>query len=809
MRAITDLKTRHFKGGAKPFLDVVHLKSGEYSSVQNMRPTHPGLEARKGQRRLHTTADGTNAVMSLFQFVKGRRTERHFLAQMSDGDVLDATANPPAVTEGAFGSEIFDGTSTGQVPASYATLNDMLVYANGSDYHQIYSGQQYPVAGFHFVQMAGAIPLVVEVGKDFTQQVTDGLTTTYAEIDSMGDLATDYDAIFIMTDTPADAFNFTIGNANGTESVAQLHYYDGTAWQAVSGFSDGTSASSKTFAQSGTMSFTMPTTIVDHYMFGKSGFWYRLSLSSGDLDSDTTITEVTYETDFRPIRNVWDGVTPYIIEAQLYDTSAGTYSTFGGSSVDISAAAADDILYISSPDPIWGIYIDVGDTPNTTSSTTIAHVYYWSGSAWVEVTDRADGTAGFSQSGFVTWDRLAAGVEQPMMFEGTHYFAYWYKITWDKIISDSPNIGIQTLPWFDVTELGKSMTCCSWKDRMVYSFTLWPQYLYVGAQHQPQVLNGDDFGILVAGDGRAHRIVAMRKFHNELMVWQEEKGSIGGTLTLFEGYSPATFGKLVLSSTLGLLNNNSVAIVDGVFTSTKTDETIKTLAFCLSRLGVYISDGRTCSMISDDIQDYFDPTKSVCIRRGYEDKCWLSYDSTFNGIRVGLVSGSSATVCNVFLFYDLVDKEWSVDSLAQAISCAAEVEAASGDVQVLQVGGGTGDGFVYQLNYGTDDITTAVDAHVQVELDAKGYQFNLDEMIVRCTAQSAGSFTLTPYKNGVAGTAKTLEQTVALASETFRRHRFRLNITGTHIGFRLRHNTAGEAFKLLDWGAALNVYEDQ
>jgi hypothetical protein len=808
MKAITDLRTKHFKGGAKPFLDVVHLKSGEYSSVQNMRPTHPGLEARKGQRALHSTADGTNAVMSLFQFVKGRRTERHFLAQMSDGDLLDATANPPTVTVGAFGSEVFDGAS-GQVPASYATLNDMLVYANGADYHQIYSGQQYPIGGFHFVQMAGAIPLVVEVGKDFTAQVTDGLTTTFAEIDSMGDLATDYDAIFIMTDTPADTFNITIGNANGTESALQVHFYDGAAWTAASSVSDGTSASSKAFAQSGAITFTMPTTIVDHYMFGKTGYWYRISLSSGDLDSDTTITEVTYETDFRPIRNVWDGITPYIIEAQLYDTSASTYSTFGGSSVDISSAALDDILYVSSADPLWGLYIDVGDTPNSTASTTISHVYYWSGTAWVEVTDRADGTSGFHQSGFLTWDRLGAGVEQPLMFEGTHYFAYWYKITWDTAISDTPNIGIQGLPWFDVTELGKSMTCCSWKDRMVYSFTLYPQYLYVSAQHQPQVLNGDDFGILVAGDGRAHKIVAMRKFHNELMVWQEELGSIGGTLTLFEGYSPSTFGKLVLSSTLGLLNNNAVAIVDGVFTSTKTDETIKTLAFCLSRLGVYISDGRTCSMISDDIQDYFDPTKSVCIRRGYESKCWLSYDSTYNGIRVGLVSGSSATVCNVFLFYDLVDKEWSVDSLAQALGCATEVEAASGDVQVLQVGGGTGDGTVYQLNYGNDDISTAVDAHVQVELDAKGYQFNLDEMIVRCTSQTAGSFTLTPYKNGVAGTAKTLEQTAALTSEVYRRHRFRLNVTGTHIGFRLRHNTAGEPFKLLDWGAALNVYEDQ
>jgi hypothetical protein len=116
----------------------------------------------------------------------------------------------------------------------------------------------------------------------------------------------------------------------------------------------------------------------------------------------------------------------------------------------------------------------------------------------------------------------------------------------------------------------------------------------------------------------------MRRFHNELMVWQEELGVEGGCITLFEGYSPVTFGKLVLSSKIGSMNAKCVAVVDGVLQATKTDESIKTLAFSLSRYGVCVCDGMTVSIVSDDIQNYFDPTKPECIRYGYEKEMWLS-----------------------------------------------------------------------------------------------------------------------------------------------------------------------------------------
>jgi hypothetical protein len=305
------------------------------------------------------------------------------------------------------------------------------------------------------------------------------------------------------------------------------------------------------------------------------------------------------------------------------------------------------------------------------------------------------------------------------------------------------------MPYFDISEYGKGLMNMVWKGRGMYVFDRFPSWLIVTAKNQPMVLNGDDSTILEAGDGRSNRIVCQKKFHNEHMCWQEEKGIDGGCLTLFEGYSPQTFGKLVLSNKVGTFNANTAVVVDGVLSSTVTDEEPKTMAYFLSHYGVMASNGKDPWVISDRIQNYFDPTKPECIRNGYEDKMWLKYDSTFNVIRIGLVSGSSATECNVFPVYDIVDGTWSFDVLAQALACMEEIEAGSGNVTLLQVGGGVDDGFVYQLNTGRDDVDTAIDGYGIMEIDGEGSVISLTEIILRMK-KNTGNCRLTLYEDGVA-----------------------------------------------------------
>ena len=569
---------------------------------------------------------------------------------------------------------------------------------------------------------------------------------------------------------------------------------------------DNTITDAKTLAKSGTTTWTPPADEIPHCMFGAPGYWYQYSLASGALDSEVEISEVTYEGNWQNVANIWDGVLLDIIEFQFQVASNSTYRTFGAASIELDSATSSDAFYFSTPDLIEAVYVDVGARPNTTASTGLTF-YRWDGAAWQSISNVVDGTAGLSKSGYI-WLGRNANFQQA--FQTTEYYAYWWKFVVDKTLNDDVIVGLSYRPYFDITELGKGQSVCAWKNRACYSFDRWGQYIYVAANDAPQVLNGDDYGILEAGDGRANKVLAMRKFHNELMVWQAEIGKEGGCLTLFEGYSPTTFGKLLLSSKLGIMNNKSVEVVDGVLTSTATDESVKTLAFCLSRYGVYVSDGRTCSFIDDQVRNHFDPTNTTdCIRRGYEGEMWLAYDSAYNVIRVGLVCGTSATVPNVFLVFDLKDKVWSYDSLGQPLSCMTEASAASGNVPVLQLGGGCADGTVYLLNFGDNDVATAIDSYATMELTGRGQVIQLREMILRMKTQTAGNVTLTPSLNGVAQTAITLAMTAELTNQIIRRHRIPLNLVDQHISLKIQHNTASESLYLEDFGLRLFSYGEQ
>ena len=746
-----------FRGGMFTDRDVSLIPSGGYSMIQNMRATHPGFEKRKGCAKHHSVADGTNEVMSLFQYSKGKVTERHFYAQMSDGDVLEATDNPPGTTVGAFGSEVFDGTATGQVPASWGVLDDKLIYSNGSDMHQIYSGDDHPVSRVIVYIGTSAPPIIPTEGKDYTEQATDGLDSTYIDLSSLGDLSTDYDCIFVCTHIPATSITWTMASVNSTASVAAGKYWNG-AWTAMSGFSDGTSDGGKAFAKTGTQSWTAPTDEIPHYMFGQNGFWYQIYLSSGDLDSDTKASALVYNTTWQPLRHIWDGVLVDVVETQFYDQSDGTYYTYGATSIDISEGTSSDAIYIASLDPIVGFYVDVGETPNTTGSTAIDHVYYWqNGNTWTDVTSMNDGTSGFSKSGFVTFKRQSDVFKQ--QFGGLDYHLYWYKITWNQTLSEDVQIGIRTMPYFDIAEYGqKGTVSCIWRNRLVCCFDRWPVDVYVSARHSPMVFNGDDATLLERpGDGRLNKVVAIKPFFNNILVFQEEKGTEGGCVTMYQGYDPATFGKLLLSTRLGTFSQKSVAVVEGITTGTnKLVDKPTTVAFFLSHYGVFMCEGTTFIRISKQehtsIQNYFDPKSADCIRRGYEDKCWLAYDSAYHVLRVGLVTGSSATTPNTFLVYDIEDRAWMADSPAQPFSCLCEVEAASGDVAVLQYAGGTADGTVYRTNYTTDDVSTAIDAYVTMEVDGDGAEIWMRELILRNT----GTATMTAYLDGVAQTPITI-----------------------------------------------------
>jgi len=837
------------------------LPTGSFSRIYNMRWRGDGLEQRKGQALHHTTtAYSSKAISSGYGFSKGRITERALFAQYDDGSIDKATDNPPTVTTGNFGSSVLaarhsdwaattayvvgnivfsttsktlkfictvagtsggteptwpanlggtvsDGSVTweaikGVYPGAWAKFRDYLLYADGAGQAQIYTGTKQNPVFVNVYKGTVAIPDVPEEGADYTQEATDGLSSTVVVLDSLDTLA-NYGAIFIGFDAPVNKITFTIPLVNGTSSVATVAYRKNDSSWASASATDGTALAGASLGQTGSFTWTLPTDEIPHYAFGISCFVYRIVFSV-QLDSEVEVSGITGEntSGFQTIQNVWDGVMLEAIEALVYDSSASTYATYNSQAIKpggLVGGASYDYIYFNAVDPLFGFYLDVGKTPNTTASSSIDQVATWTGTAWTAVTSLNDGTAGGANSGFVTWARNTS--IKPLNFNSSRYYAFWYRIRFSQTLSADLTWAIQTLPYFDINKIFPVCQCvCVWDKRTWYSFN--DNILYGTATGLPMSINGDDRVILTIGDFRSNKILAMRRFYNFMLVWQEEKGEEGGGFHIIQpGATAAGYASQVISDKIGIMNSKCVAVLEDVgMTDLNTERPIMKGVYFLSRSGVYKTDGSFLRNISSGIANYFDSSKSECIRAGYENKHYLTYDTLYRILRLGIVSGSSATEPNKFFVYNYATDKWAEDTLGQPLSSIFEVEASSGNVPILQYGGGQS-GFVYRLNTTDNDVATAIDADVIMEMDSEKDRLVVQQELLKCKVQSAGDISRSVSVNGntTYTNSRTISMTARVTGESYRREEVLTDhIEGEHLSFRWRNNTAAQSMYLLD-----------
>lgn len=807
---IVPIKTIPFAGGVDLAHEAAALPNGALSQDQNFRPRRPGKESRLGQAKHHTTtAHSAKDIISLYGFSKSELTERHLFAQYSDGSVDEGTDNPPAVTTGDFGSSVLSARSN-PWPASWAKFRDMLIYTDGAGVGQIYTGQDMKPILFNVYKGTGAIPLIPEEGADYTQEVIDGLTSTYADASDLDDLTANH-CMFVMFDAPVNKLSLAMSAYNGQEAgVADVKYWNGATLVSVSGLNDGTDTT-YVLDTDGDINWTKdPTGEVPTYAFGRSGFLYQWSIDNGPLDNSVNITTITgeYTEGFQDIQNIWDGIMPEATMALVEDSSASTFSTYSSQIIecgDLVGGGSHDYIYISSPDPLFGIYLDIGRTPNITASTTIDEVATWTGAAFTNLSSISTNDGGAS-TGFITWARNTD--IRKLNFNGTVQHAYWYRLRFDKTLSSNLVWSVLTLPYFDINNIYPTQQAvCAWDNRLWYSFK--DNMLYGTDLRKPMTLNGDNLVLVEAAKHSKNKAICMRRFYQFMLVWGEEKGEEGGYFSIIQpGTSADKYDSQIISERIGIMNNKcAVTLEDSNMGDLNTERPIMKGVYFLSRNGVYKSDGSFLKNISGAIGNYFDPTRAECIRRGYEKEHFLSWDSTYGVIRLGLVSGGSATVPNKHFIFDTTSDTWHEDLLGQPLSSISEVDGASGDIPVLQYGGGQ-DGYVYRLNTTNDDVSTVIDKSLKIELDGEGYLLHLKAMVFVFKSQVAGDIIVDVYREGESASAYTYTISMIKANVDYKGKRFNCDVRGDHLTIRLRNNVAGQPVYLLEYGLDIERIEN-
>lgn len=112
----------------------------------------------------------------------------------------------------------------------------------------------------------------VDAEASFTSYLTEVTGAGHAQLDGLDTLANG-DAFYIGHYQPFSTAILTMEGAevNAVTATLAAHYWDGAQWVAVSGLSDGTASGGATLAQTGTVSWTLPT----------AGTWETLTLADG------------------------------------------------------------------------------------------------------------------------------------------------------------------------------------------------------------------------------------------------------------------------------------------------------------------------------------------------------------------------------------------------------------------------------------------------------------------------------------------------------------------------------------------------
>lgn len=459
-----------------------------------------------------------------------------------------------------------------------------------------------------------------------------------------------------------------------------------------------------TFAQTGTISWTASALDKMQIIEGRMGYWYEITYSAA-LTDVVKITKVQVVFAMQRMTNKWNGIYEWVGAARLFNGTE--YADFTGKVtnestslyMDLEAAGTTAYIYLKTPEPAtaFGIGIDT-DYPNTANSQ-IDLLEVWTGEAWTSAgtfaSGAGDGTydgtdSSFAQTGIILFDASNLSLSPTRRsFSWDSIPGYWYRISWDAAVSANVKIwGITYIPYPE--NLALTNGCIEFKGRLfTWGDPEYPNRLRFSAKNAPDCFCGNDSGY-TEQMGDKDPILLVRRFYNELLVWKKSE------IYLLEGYSPATFGSLRVSDTVGIASPSTGLVIETGVPVMHKDE-VMTVAIWQEVDGIYMLDGRKPKKISPPVDKYFNVEYSTAIAAASIRNRKAFLDRANNEYHFLLPEGE--------LVYNYVRDEWyPIWDRYIDLTCGLNFRASDNRFYCY---GANSTGFVYQLENGTVDKDTS------------------------------------------------------------------------------------------------------
>ena len=663
------------------------LSPGSIVDGQNMRRIGDagGWKTREGATLHNTTTISAHSITSLVHYTHPRNDDAHFFAQLNS-KIYEMTNLPP--TAGAqTGTDI--GVVTGTSPLFWDVVDEALYIGDGVGVPITYGGNNPFCKGF-----LGYFDLAGFTYVDYTRWTTDNRADTWATLNNGST-----DKIYILSSEKASAIKLTMGSTVNSQAVlANVKAWRSGTWTLVDNLVDGTVTAGATLTKSGTITWTANSLDTMKVIEGRMGYWYEITFT-GALTNLVTILGCQVVFAMQRMTNKWNGIYEWIGACRLFDGTnykdeTGNVTNESTSIyMSLSVATSSYYMYLKTPEPVtaFGIGI-VGSYQNSTAST-IDQVEVWTGTVWTSISTLSDGTydgsdSSFAQSGTLLWN--AAGVANAVRrsFSWDSIPGYWYRISWTATLGNDVRVwGITYIPYPEA--LAPTDGCIEFKGRLfTWGDPEYPNRLRYSAKDSPDCFCGSDSGYTEAF-GDKDEILLVRRFYNELLIWKK------GEIYLLEGYSPATFGSLRVSATVGIASPASGHVVESGVPIMKADEVL-TVAIWQEVDGVYMLDGRKPKKISGSVEQHFNSSYSTAIPAGQLRNRQAFLDRLNNEYHFLLGSGE--------LVYNYVRDEWYpkweryVD-----LTCGLNFKAVDNKFYTY---GGSATGFIFRMENGTVDIDT-------------------------------------------------------------------------------------------------------